>query len=259
MKSIVLVTIGVYALIIAIISHAIFKKLSIKNTCIIIIIISLIQFSCEPNLVFTEPMPPSKNIEPLQKFPEELIGIFNWEFDQSYFLIDDNIIYQELWYTSVSSIDDIKETESCTILDGGIYHEDLQECIPFEYISENSILSTFVEVDTVFNFSDNEVAKMYKGNLFLNYRNNKNQWTTHILNPNPDGSLTWETLYVPDDRSIDDFIQKYDVELKRDSSYKYIANPTTKEFEKLLENDFGDKLFILYPVNLEEEYPTRQY
>jgi len=63
--------------------------------------------SCEPNILFEQPMPPvAKSIEFI---PDDLIGVFTWEEDESYLLIDQKFIYQETWYKSRMSIEEVRE------------------------------------------------------------------------------------------------------------------------------------------------------
>lgn len=212
----------------------------------------VLTISCEHNIVFEKPMPPD-GIQ-LNSMPEDLIGVFKWEEEERYLYLDERYIYLESVFTSTMSISEVRETETCNILDGGIYHDGIADCIPFEYIDEDSIISTFIEIDTLFNFGPEQNAKMYEGIVFLNFKNNNGNWATHILQPQTDGSLIWEVMHLSNNRQLTkEEIKDQKSNMGQDSTYNYIVNPTQKEFINLIQNGNTAEVVKLIPLNLEDE------
>lgn len=144
------VSILIHALVILVNKRSFNKKDQSYKIISIVFLSCLVMSSCEPNLYFDEPMPPG--ILKLKSIPEDLTGVFNWELDGTFFILDDRGIYTETWYVSKANLNDIAQTESCEINEENIYHSQLEECIAFSYIDEFNIMSYFIETDTSLTF-----------------------------------------------------------------------------------------------------------
>ena len=81
------------------------------------------------------------------------------------------------------------ESQHCSILDRGLYLPDLSECIPFEYINDDSIKAQVYYWDTLNLFKDGEAAKYYIGQLFLNTKDIEGHWDTWVIKASKDGNF----------------------------------------------------------------------
>ncbi len=216
-----------------------------------ILFISIIVFaSCESAVVFQDAMPPG--VEAITEVPELFHGVYVCESDSSRIYIEKYDAVQESFYEFVTSIMRVRETEDCSIVAGGLYLPGRKECIPFEYINEDSISAKVYELDTLFSFQNDEIAKFYNGHLFLNKQNEEQNWITRMLTPQQGGSLILELITVPDNkRKVEEITIDYSTrEIKKDN-IQYIINPTLVEFERILDKEYTLECDILHPVNLE--------
>lgn len=213
--------------------------------------ISLLYFiSCEPNVLFQEAVPPE--VLAIDRLPEEFQGVYMCESDSSRMYADDFIIYNESYHQFVTTLDRIKDTEHCSIIAGGLYLPGRKECIPFEYISEDTITAKVYSIDTLFAFRDNEILKLYKGRLFMNYKNGLDEWVTFMISPMEDGAMNWELIDIPDRvRKVEAITQDYSVRVNVDDEKKYIIKPNLVEFERILDKNYLRPCDVLYPINLE--------
>lgn len=99
----------------------------------------------------------------------------------------------------------------------------------------DTIMASKAIFDTVFQISDNQKLKEFKGSYFLNSRKGENHWSVNRLDVNKD------TLFIgkitPSDTLLRfDFVAKNDEVNKSDSTttIKYAMDPTKKEFKKLM-------------------------
>jgi hypothetical protein len=220
-----------------------------KNLFTFIIFFSL--FSCQQNTYFNEATPPG--IPPIESIPVSFQGTYMCESDSSYIFANERLIYQESYHAFIATLDQIEDTEDCSIQSGGIYIAGRQECIPFEYIDEETITAKIYDIDTLFNFNNNQVAKVYKGRLFLNFMNKHQEWSTFMISPEPDGSLMWELIDIPE-KSLDSIpliSPNYKTRLDKDDEVKYILRPNLIEFDQILEKKYTVECDRLQVVNLE--------
>jgi len=204
--------------------------------------------SCEPNVLFQEASPP--DIESITKFPADFQGVYVCESDSSRMIVEPFIAYNESFHIFETSIDRIRETENCSILGQGLYLPGRKECIPFEYISDDSIMAKIYSIDTLFNFRKHEVLKLYKGRLFINYKSSPGEWVTFMISPLEDGSLNWELIDIPDRTSkVEAITSNYISKRKQNNDRKFIIKPTLVEFDRILEKDYTRECDILTPIH----------
>ncbi len=208
--------------------------------------------SCEPNVVFETAQP--RDIEAIDKIPEQFQGTFMCESDSTYIKISDFVAFQERRFIFITTIQQVRETENCSIADGGLYLPGRKDCIPFDYLSEDSIRAEIWEYDTLFSFHPDEVAKFYKGHLFLNQKLKTGAWMTWMLTPENNDALTLKLIDVPDNlKTIEKVSHEVRTIPKEDDKYQYVINPTLVEFDRILEMDFLLECETLFPVNFETE------
>jgi hypothetical protein len=216
---------------------------------LIIISVFLLQ-SCQLNVLFDKSVPPG--IDAIDQVPALFQGVYLCESDSSFIYADRFIIYQESYFEFETTLQKVKETEGCSVVDGGIYLPGRQECVPFEYISEDSITAMVYDIDTLFAFREGEVLKYYKGHLFINYMDDNQNWMTFMITPLEDGALKWDLIEVPNiEKKINDItdqVVSYEDDKKKK---KYVINPSLVEFDYILEKDYTRLCDILNPVNFE--------
>ncbi len=212
-------------------------------------IIGLLLFSCDHRVKFSEAMPPT--VEATGKIPEIFLGTFICESDSSRLYINEYSAIKESHFLFETSIQKVEETENCSLVAGGLYLPGRKECIPFKYISEDSISATIYELDTIFSFRENEVVKYYKGHLFVSFNNEKNEWETWMFTPQSDGTILFEFIAVPDnEKVIKDVTRDYSKRIDANEKVHYTLNPSKKEFDEILNKHYLFECDILIPVVL---------
>ncbi|NNF21497.1 MAG: hypothetical protein HKN67_06120, partial [Saprospiraceae bacterium] len=181
-------------------------------------------------------------------------GVFMCESDSSRIYIGKYSAVKESYYEFVTSLDKVRESEDCSIAAGGLYLPGRKECVPFEYVNEDSISAKVYELDTIFAFKDKQVAKYYKGHLFLNEQNDNKNWVTWLLSPQEDGRLVLDLIVVPDKKKeVEEITFDYET-VKEKEKVKFIINPTLVEFERILDREYFLECDILTPVNFEDSH-----
>ncbi len=212
--------------------------------------------ACNPGVVFEHANPPS--IEASKVIPGQYRGNYICESDSAIVKIDSRRIIQEVLVEFVTTLEKVQETEHCSIVDGGLYLPGRKECIPFEYIGEDTISAILFEQDTLFDLTRDHVAKMYRKQLFLNVPSDSGEWMTWIVRTESDGTLLYSYIDVPDNKElIDELTVNYrESRLKRDKT-QYILQPTLMEFEEIIKKDFVLFCDRLIPINAEFDYPVK--
>lgn len=223
---------------------------SVQLIRITIVFSIFILMSCQPNVVFEDTLPPG--IDSIDKIPDVFQGVYMCESDSSRMYADPFAIYNESYHTFIIPISRVEETENCSIVAGGLYLPGRKDCIPFEYIGEDTIMAKVYSIDTLFSFQANEVMKLYKGRLFMNYKNRHNEWVTHMISPLDDGSVQWDLIDVPDKiKKVEAITHEYTTRQNEDNETMYILKPTMVEFERILQRKYTSTCDILIPINIE--------
>lgn len=210
----------------------------------------LFMASCVPNVLFQEAVPPE--VDAINRVPDQFQGVFICESDSSRIYADQFVVYNESYHMFVTAIDRVDETENCSIVAGGLYLPGRKECIPFEYVGEDSIQAKVYTIDTLFSFQENEVMKLYKGRLFMNYQNELNEWITYMISPMADGAMKWEIIDVPDKvRTVEAITYDYTTRKNEDDETMYIIKPTLVEFDRILQKGYSSQCDVLTPINFE--------
>lgn len=205
--------------------------------------------SCEPNVMFKEAMPPG--VEAIDRIPERFQGAFICESDSSHVYAEEQLILRESYYMFITNIDRVRESDDCEIVKGGILLPGRQECVPIEYLGEGRIKATVYTIDTLFSFQKDEVLKLYKGRLFVNYKNSLDEWVTFMISPEEDGRMKWDIIDVPDQiKRVKEITYDYDTRVDRDHETIYIIKPTLVEFDRILYRDYVTECDILTPIRI---------
>ena len=217
-------------------------------------LITLVLFvGCIPNVLFKEALPP--DIQAISEFPIEMIGTYVCESDGNIIEITKEAIIKEEYYTVTMPITEIGQSETCAIVDGSLHIEGRQECIPFTYVSEDTISAQVFDLDTLFS-TQTSVLKMYRGHLFVNTLGSDKAWITFMVSHGKYGDLIWKLILVPDEiEQINEITSDVSiVKSEEDKMEKYIINPSLKEFDYILNKDFTIECEQLTPIR-----PLRPY
>ena len=222
------------------------------------LLILLTAISCEPAVVFKDAMPPE--VDAITTIPKQFHGVYMCESDSSRIYIERDHAVQESYYQFITSVERVRESEDCSIVAGGLYLPGRKECIPFEWINEDSITAKVYELDTLFEFADDEVMKLYRGHLFLNKYSDDNHWITWMLTPQEDGALLFELIEIPDNkRKVEEITIDYSIIQKDEETVQYVINPTLVEFDRILDQEYVRECDILRPINFENNPFKKAY
>lgn len=221
-----------------------------KITMAVMIIAICMIISCKPNVLFQEAVPPG--VDTISKIPANFQGVYMCESDSSRMYAEENVIYNETYRMFVTPISRVTEREDCSIVAGGLYLPGRKECIPFEYVNEDTIMAKIYSIDTLFSFKNTEAMKLYKGHLFMNYKNKLDEWVTYMITPMEDGAMNWELIDIPDKvKNVEAITHEYKTRKNKDDETMFIIKPTLVEFDRILRQDYMTPCDILIPINLE--------
>lgn len=208
-------------------------------------------FSCEPTVVFDQAQPPG--IDALGTIPESFVGTYRCQSDSSLVIIEPHVAYQQANYKVVVSLDQIEETENCSLAAGGLYIPGRKECFPVEYISDDTVTAYITEIDTLFYFNDSQVIKEWRGALIINQKLESTDWMVWTLQRNDDGSLLLDYISIPEEiTDMKDISKEFTKESMSEDYERYVLSPTLREFDNLIDNlDYHMNCDLFIPVTLE--------
>ena len=220
---------------------------------LVILISVVVLSSCEPKVLFENALPP--DTKPLSTIPVEFQGVFYSECDSTVLHATSDVIYTDAYFQFVTTVTSVQEREECKITDQGFYLHGTKECAPFEYLNGDTILVKLHQKDTMFHISKGQVAKLYKGRLFLNSRDVNNNWMTSIVTPGEAGRLHWDLIDIPNKvDKIKKITSDYTSYKRSDDSEIFVIKPTQIEFEKLLSKEYLTECDVFIPLTFQLEY-----
>jgi len=194
----------------------------------------LIVGGCSPTVLFNNPQPSEK--KNLAQFPSRYWGEYECKEDSSVYLVEKYMIRKR-------NIIDIKvpkteiDTSKDVILEGNLlYVKDSGEKVPVTFRND-SVFGTLTTYDTTFIISDKGILRKFKGNYFMNFKQEEDQWMVYKLKFSKDGTAT--ACGISKDDELDQIKEIMTVEeIKNDKgeSAKFIIKPEKGDFKKLLEN-----------------------
>ncbi len=214
--------------------------------------------ACESDFTLKNPLPPS--LEALDYIPDNYIGRYICHSDSSIIYISEKAITVETKSVFESSINNIQETENCSIVDGGLYFPGKKECIPFEYISEDSIRAIVWDLDTLIDLSSKlDVIKHYEKVMYVNKSNEQDHWLCWTVEHFDNGILKVAILDIPTSRdSIELIAESYETVLMSNGKSKFILNPDFAEFKSMIDMKLFNEFEVLEPINLEFQKTIKQ-
>lgn len=223
-------------------------KQLLSSTFILLLFLS----SCLSPVVFDDAYP--KGEESLNSIPDFVQGIFMCESDSTIISITDHGIYA--WDVNYfeESIERINERETCTLIENEIYFEELQECVPVDFISEDSVKGEFITIDTLFEMSSKDIVKLYKGSVVLSHKLSKEKWVISLLSLDAHNNVYYRAINENSElESLAEITNMEQIDVDRNKEPIYRIKPSKAEFEKIFDRD---DIFIvceyLMRVNLED-------
>jgi len=208
-----------------------------KKTSFISLIILLLAFSsCIQELNFEEPQPTENKNE--TKFKNKFRGEYLCIEDSSILVIDKNKITQN-WDIETkltkTQIDTISELE---LKDGLLYIENNELPLNVDFLGDTAVVS-YKYKEIIFNISDEELLRYFKGIYFLNYKQSENSWNVKTLSFNKDGFLTINKIYANEDeiKKIKDLTNIEETIDDEGTIIDYTVHPTRKELKEILKSN----------------------
>jgi len=221
-----------------------------------IFILGLLTFmiSCTPPVVFDKAYPVGE--DDLYQFPVEYQGAFICESDSSIIVIDQSTIYNRKERFFRLPLKDVEEKENCMIVEDKMFVDNRKECIPIVFESDSTVRGTVIEVDTIFNISEESVVRLYNGHLVLSQKMDLDKWSVNLLTLQDNSDVMYRAITDKTEiRSVSSTTPTEKLESKRRNAPKYRVKPTMAEFDKLINNE---KIFVdcdyLKRVNLEQNF-----
>jgi hypothetical protein len=190
-------------------------------------------FNCEPPVVFTEAQPDV--VPPSPRFQKAYQGVYFCTGDSATVRIDEKTIIKERNIQFESTVEEIKQTKGIYLNGEFLYIEELDLPVPVEYLDNGAVTGVIFLADTVFQIGPNQVLKYYKGHHILNRKRENNHWETSILSEDEQGSLTLWTTKLPEDLEQLEAITPVE-DISTSEHTRYLITPNLAEFRKLLES-----------------------
>lgn len=192
--------------------------------------------SCLPELKFENPQPVEQKNE--RKFKNKYQGTYLCLSDNSILTIKKDKIIQE-WHVMTkltrAQIDSIKEIE---LKEGLLYIEGNE--VPFSIVfTGDTALLTYNFSKIIFQLSDDQVLRYFKGMYFLNYKESDDFWTVKTVTLDKEGVLVFNRIYGGEEE-INKIKKITSVEEITDNEGKvlnYKVKPTEKELKEIMKSD----------------------
>ncbi len=204
-----------------------------KIRYVILSLLFLGLFNCEPPVVFTEAQPDV--VPPSPRFQKAYQGIYFCTGDSATVRIGEKTIVKERNIQFESTLEEIKETKGIYLDGEFLYIEELDLPVPVEYQDDGTVIGSLFLADTVFQIGPNQVLKYYKGHHVLNRKRENRHWETSILSKDEKGNLTlWMTQLPEDIEQLKAITPVEDISTPEHT--RYLISPNLAEFRKLLDS-----------------------
>ncbi|MEA2106383.1 MAG: hypothetical protein U9P82_06635 [Bacteroidota bacterium] len=210
-----------------------------------ILFLILFFVSCSPYIWFQSPQPEGR--KNLDTFPNELIGKYVSVSDSSIIIINsDKVIKQYHEKLMMSNTEFYEETGDSIAKDTSFLFTDNWH-IKMKAFGDSVKVFSWKD-ETLFQISDDQLLREYKGYYFLNTKDTNNLWKVEILRQ------------AKDTLEYDDILKKEDIdkiksitavkEIKdttREKITRYYLNPSKRELREILKTrSRGEKFFRIH-------------
>ncbi len=210
-----------------------------RKTVVFILLVFLL--GCGPYIWFKVPQPQGR--ENLTTFPQDIQGKYSSAIDTVMIHIGkDKIVREYREKLLMTKIEFREETGDTISEDTSFTFTDNWEITIKSFGDSVKIFSK--KDDELFNISERQILREYKGYYFLNYKDTNDFWKVKILKLEAD-TLEFDFILRADDMQRIRNITN--VEVKKDSSEessKYYLDPTRRELRKILRKRSQGEKFV---------------
>ena len=192
----------------------------------------LLLTGCNDLATFDKPQPPDRKAIPA--FPSSILGHYINNHEPSSLTITSNMvttsyeITNKIWPGQV-------DTTGFDLVNDSLVNKSTGEKYKV-ILSGDTIIKVTFNTDTLFNLSNNDILKNYKGYYFLNKQNPNQYWSVYRL------SLSKGQLILGTIRDSMDIKQLKEISENIEDSTGYHFKPTEKQFEKFIkQNGFRER------------------
>ena len=212
------------------------------NKIFALLFASLFLRACDDKVKFDTPQPTLENN--LTKIPKRLRGTYVAISDSTRLVIDEKRVIKWDRLSGKEPADSLVFSVNATKV-----IEDTPKSIQInyenggaklEFLENDSVFIEYSWADTLFEISNEHILRRYKGQYFLNFKDEENSWKVRCLSIDKD-ELRFSKAMMPEDVKE---VQKITAvkEIKSDSGkiIKYRLNPSKKELKSLMKNHFHE-------------------
>ncbi|MEZ4774993.1 MAG: hypothetical protein R3D00_17550 [Bacteroidia bacterium] len=217
---------------------------------LIFILVALIATSCV-TVQFTEPQPAGE--ASLSTFPESFLGTYIiTEYRDSEKSEADTLVIFPEGFLAISresrelTLEEAASDPDIRIQDSLLYRLDINPQAGYPYVrTDSSIRYSYWEREKSF-LSDSVILKNYKGEYYLNMRDEPSRYNVLLLKQERNGDLA---VWMVDPEKEIEHLQEYTRGVREEYNSegkveKYIVSPKAKELNKFVQN--GGFKYLLY-------------
>lgn len=201
-----------------------------KFNYILLIAIILSSFSCEPEVVFGEAQP--QGLRNKSKINKAYRGTFFCEGDETVVTIGKKCVVKSKDFAIGIPMEDIDNNDKLMFKKNELIVIPLNESFPAFY-KNDSVFSEIKLRDTLFNISEENVLKDYKGHLVLNHKLESDNWEVIILSVNEYGDIGISEAFRPEDLELLKKITPVE-EIPIENDIQIKISPDYEAFERII-------------------------
>jgi len=213
-----------------------------NNSKLILVALFFSFQACEESIKFEVPQPPGA--DNLNSLPKSLWGTYFSNADSTFLTIDAQRIVEWIDLENRTVLDSLGMEIDSTLVTYSISDTiQLTEGmfdIRLKFLPMDSVIIFYSYRDTVFEISEKQILRKYRGYYFLNYERKEKNWNVRRLTLIK-GELSFSKVRITKD--ISELRQITGVEeLKTDSGtvVGYRLNPTRRELKELMKHSFSE-------------------
>lgn len=200
---------------------------------LVVLVLTSLFVTCEPPVVFMEPQPIGE--KQLTVLPDQFRGMYWCKTDSITLIINDKTIYKDLDFETSLSKSEVDSNPEVSYTNGRLYIKELNKSFPAQLKNDSLVFNLNLK-DTIFNISEKQVAKLFKGRLILNIQLQDKSWEVKVLTLNQNSMLTMAQAEIPQDLEKLKHITKVDeVNYSENEKIRQIKiSPSKDEFNQIL-------------------------
>jgi hypothetical protein len=205
----------------------------------LVFVLSVLMVSCKQTtlsdsfIYFNEPQP--INVDVINSFPKKYQGTFVLD-DSNILIVQEQCIFKKQIDSIEISKKDLDSIPEIQFKDGQVFDKNSHKKYKATIVND-TISWQQVQIDTIFSFSENEIAKEFKSSLILNKKGADNYQVSYIkytnssnkyiqLGTKKDASLIQNTIGIP-----------RDVVIENSDTTHFVLKASRADFRKLLRLD----------------------